>query len=252
LVIPRSPAYARSCPQVFALRARYGARRNRRATASTGLSLTWLPRFVRNIALLNLFFRTTQGSLRRERDSPCPRDCCYDHSVLNAPLAQLAEQRTLNPRVRGSSPWRRTRTDLVLYLFRAVPRWPFPGHVCSICAREFGPGRRGLVTFGRARGRSSLIGLYLCHSWSIPLPQPGLVGFHNLVVASDLQCLQLGRQRSCCPFVLVDQPAQDLATSYSRCRQVGGRGHGGVAIVWWPKVPGPVRATAVVVGSVII
>src|SRR3954471_24718340 len=25
-----------------------------------------------------------------------------------APLAQLAEQRTLNPRVRGSSPWRRT------------------------------------------------------------------------------------------------------------------------------------------------
>ena len=26
-----------------------------------------------------------------------------------APLAQLAEQRTLNPRVRGSSPWRRTR-----------------------------------------------------------------------------------------------------------------------------------------------
>src|SRR5690242_10683737 len=31
-----------------------------------------------------------------------------------APLAQLAEQRTLNPRVRGSSPWRRTRTDLPL------------------------------------------------------------------------------------------------------------------------------------------
>ncbi len=29
-----------------------------------------------------------------------------------APLAQLAEQRTLNPRVRGSSPWRRTRPDL--------------------------------------------------------------------------------------------------------------------------------------------
>ena len=29
-----------------------------------------------------------------------------------APLAQLAEQRTLNPRVRGSSPWRRTPSDL--------------------------------------------------------------------------------------------------------------------------------------------
>src|SRR6185437_9106479 len=33
-----------------------------------------------------------------------------------APLAQLAEQRTLNPRVRGSSPWRRTRIELVLLL----------------------------------------------------------------------------------------------------------------------------------------
>src|SRR5689334_4469769 len=30
-------------------------------------------------------------------------------SQVSAPLAQLAEQRTLNPRVRGSSPWRRTR-----------------------------------------------------------------------------------------------------------------------------------------------
>src|SRR6266545_4790959 len=32
--------------------------------------------------------------------------------LRDAPLAQLAEQRTLNPRVRGSSPWRRTRSDL--------------------------------------------------------------------------------------------------------------------------------------------
>jgi len=30
------------------------------------------------------------------------------------------EQRTLNPRVRGSSPWRRTRSDLGLYLFRVA------------------------------------------------------------------------------------------------------------------------------------
>jgi hypothetical protein len=29
-------------------------------------------------------------------------------STRYAPLAQLAEQRTLNPRVQGSSPWRRT------------------------------------------------------------------------------------------------------------------------------------------------
>jgi hypothetical protein len=28
----------------------------------------------------------------------------------------LAEQRTLNPRVRGSSPWRRTRSEQALYV----------------------------------------------------------------------------------------------------------------------------------------
>ena len=47
--------------------------------------------------------------------------------------------------------------------------------------------------------------------------------------------------------MLVDQPAEDLATSDSRCRQVGGHGHGDVVAVWWPQVPGPVRAMAVVV-----
>ena len=73
------------------------------------------------------------------------------------------EQRTLNPRVRGSSPWRRTRSDLVLYPFRAAPRWPFPGHVGSMCAREFSPSRPGLVTFGPGRGAPP-------SDWSIPLP----------------------------------------------------------------------------------
>jgi len=73
-----------------------------------------------------------------------------------------AEQRTLNPRVRGSSPWRRTRTDLGLYLFRAAPRWPFLGHGGSMLARELGPSRPGLVTFGAGRGS-------LSPDWSIPL-----------------------------------------------------------------------------------
>src|ERR1019366_3397419 len=53
-----------------------------------------------------------------ERDSQPPADSCYDHSVLHAPLAQLAEQQTLNLRVRGSSPWRRTHSELELCLFR--------------------------------------------------------------------------------------------------------------------------------------
>src|SRR6266498_2194543 len=34
-------------------------------------------------------------------------------AVLHAPLAQLAEQLTLNQRVRGSSPWRRTTRSII-------------------------------------------------------------------------------------------------------------------------------------------
>src|SRR5450631_2378418 len=40
-------------------------------------------------------------------------------SGVHAPLAQLAEQQTLNLRVRGSSPWRRTMSDLAFCSFRA-------------------------------------------------------------------------------------------------------------------------------------
>src|SRR6266851_572937 len=54
-------------------------------------------------------------------DGPNPANI----TAFSAPLAQLAEQRTLNPRVRGSSPWRRTRPDLVLYPGRLS--WPVPG-----------------------------------------------------------------------------------------------------------------------------
>jgi hypothetical protein len=69
------------------------------------------------MSALNLFFRTCRDPATADgrsppggrRDSQWSAGCCYDQSVLNAPLAQLAEQRTLNPRVRGSSPWRRTR-----------------------------------------------------------------------------------------------------------------------------------------------
>jgi hypothetical protein len=53
------------------------------------------------------------------------------------------EQRTLNPRVRGSSPWRRTRSDLVFLSSLYPGRMPFPGHVCSTFARQSGPSRPG-------------------------------------------------------------------------------------------------------------
>src|SRR5215472_9307590 len=90
------------------------------AVAQTAV-LTQLPQPVRNIGALKLFLRTPQAVRSgRRRDSQWPAGCCYDHSVLKAPLAQLAEQRTLNPRVRGSSPWRRTRTDLGFYQSQVI------------------------------------------------------------------------------------------------------------------------------------
>ena len=76
----------------------------------------------------------------------------------HAPLAQLAEQRTLNPRVRGSSPWRRTRSDLResrrVTAFRRVPQYvphawpgkaerperlPVPGMSGISCGHERSP-----------------------------------------------------------------------------------------------------------------
>src|SRR6516165_3715112 len=45
------------------------------------------------------------------------------------------EQRTLNPRVRGSSPWRRTRTDLGFYYSRSF----FVRPVCTGLPAAFAP-----------------------------------------------------------------------------------------------------------------
>jgi hypothetical protein len=63
--------------------------------------------------------------------------------------ALRAPQRSsLNPRVRGSSPWRRTRAELVFLLYRYPGRWPFPGHVCSAFARQSGPSRVACLRAG--------------------------------------------------------------------------------------------------------
>jgi hypothetical protein len=51
--------------------------------------------------------------------------------------------------------------------------------------------------------------------------------------------------------VLVDQPAEDLVTSYPRRRQVGDRGCEDAVAVRWPQVPGPV-AMLVIVGDVLV
>ena len=105
----------------------------------------------------------------------------------DAPLAQLAEQRTLNPRVRGSSPWRRTRTDLGFYRSGSFFMCPFCPHVGSVLARESRPGRGGLVKNGRDRavsgqGRPS----HSLDQWSIPLPSAPHIGF--LVQLRSVKC----------------------------------------------------------------
>jgi hypothetical protein len=69
------------------------------------------------------------------------------------------EQRTLNPRVRGSSPWRRTRTDLGFYRPRSFFMRPFCPRGCSVVARAHGPSNPGLSKTARpapaARARAS-------------------------------------------------------------------------------------------------
>ena len=51
--------------------------------------------------------------------------------------------------------------------------------------------------------------------------------------------------------MLVDQPAEDLMTSYPR-RQVGDGGCDATVVVWWSQVPGPVRAMPVIVRDILI
>lgn len=47
--------------------------------------------------------------------------------------------------------------------------------------------------------------------------------FHNLHMSSDLQRFYWPDALSCCSFVLVDQPAEDLAAPYPQSGRVGNR-----------------------------
>jgi hypothetical protein len=75
------------------------------------------------------------------------------HSRDSSFQKSVSEQRTLNPRVRGSSPWRRTRDDLGFYssrLFFMCPVCPGSPPVlapCLLVGRMLGPG--WLVHFRR-------------------------------------------------------------------------------------------------------
>ena len=53
-------------------------------------------------------------------------------------------------------------------------------------------------------------------------------------------------------LVLVDQPAEDPATSYVPGSGIGDGGRGAFASARWPQVPGSVRAMLVVVRGVAV
>ena len=83
------------------------------------------------------FPQAVAGGRRQPPRNACPirgsgRSLLTSGRCQRAPLAQLAEQRTLNPRVRGSSPWRRTRSDLEFYHSRSF--------LCVRFAHMFDPG----------------------------------------------------------------------------------------------------------------
>jgi hypothetical protein len=125
-------------------------------------------RYYRNPVFRALFHALPENRLVRDRHTRLAAAAILSRSARRSRLPD-----PLNPRVRGSSPWRRTRSDLVLYPFWFAPSGPFTAHVCSMFARELGPSRPGFVTFGRARGRRRPIGLYLCRGWSIPFIEAG-------------------------------------------------------------------------------
>jgi hypothetical protein len=75
---------------------------------------------------------------------------------------------TLNPRVRGSSPWRRTRPNLGFYHSRSFFMCPFCSRAGSVLARELRLGRRGLVITRLIRVGVLKLAKQLLDHWSRP------------------------------------------------------------------------------------
>ena len=96
------------------------------------------------------------------------------HVLALVGTGKLVEQQTLNLRVRGSSPWRRTHSDLGFYRSRLFFMCPVCPHVGSVLARVSGPGRGKLVQSGRigALRRPSWLDNFL-DQWSRPSVFPG-------------------------------------------------------------------------------
>jgi hypothetical protein len=69
------------------------------------------------------------------------------------------------------------------------------------------------------------------------------VGFQFLVIVSELHFTPVP-MTVMRPFILVDQPAEDLAASYPRHRQIGDWACDAGVVVGWPKGSWPGAADA--------
>src|SRR6266567_1311947 len=85
-----------------------------------------------------------------------------------------------------------------------------------------------------------------CGSHVVPVGCRNCAHDHWPAVSSIIRC------SSCCLLVLADQPAEDPATPYLRCREIGNGNPSDLVSVRRAQVPGPVRATLVVKHDVLI
>ena len=96
---------------------------------------------------------------------PTPaRPCRYISATASRDHGSCAASRTaaaLNPRVRGSSPWRRTRTDLGFYYSRSFFRVRFVPMAAPWLLARMDPAIRGLSNLVLCRSNIELRGLSL-------------------------------------------------------------------------------------------
>jgi hypothetical protein len=102
------------------------------------------------------------------------------------------QERTLNPRVRGSSPWRRTRSDLGLYRSRPFFMCPVCPHGGSVFARESRPRSwRACPNLAGSGSERSLRRPTWVGQWSIPplgtLPVGSLIQLRSVKPAGSVE-----------------------------------------------------------------
>ena len=109
---------------------------------------------------------------------------------------------SLNPRVRGSSPWRRTRTDLGFHCSKSFFMCPVCPHVCSMFARAHGPSNPRLVKTAHPVPLENRIRVLACGfvvasgGSAVFVDQPAQYGFSADSLAIEVDCWARGTSRS--------------------------------------------------------